>query len=244
MKKLLKKFLISSVFIFFWINARAETTLQFEGIITGIESSIDSAPPVLDDDFKGSITFNETNILTDDNSISSLFLNGEEDPFTLNIVRSYLEEIWINEHKLTEENLVSISPQLVSRFSTANFRLVFRSGSTEATVTGKLNSIFVVQGLTPPPAPVPSANREVNIDSPICEAGADPQVITQGEGTALWWWTQAATSASIDNGIGEIDLFNSDNYIWFYPSETATYTLSAMGEDGTRTTCSTTIIVE
>jgi hypothetical protein len=31
--------------------------------------------------------------------------------------------------------------------------------------------------------------------------GADPQVINSGEGTALWWWSNAASSASIDNGL-------------------------------------------
>jgi hypothetical protein len=76
---------------------------------------------------------------------------------------------------------------------------------------------------------------------PICEMGADPQVIKLGEGTALWWWSQNATSATINND--KWSVFVPSDYTWFYPTETATYTMMAIGGDGVAATCNTTITV-
>jgi hypothetical protein len=81
-----------------------------------------------------------------------------------------------------------------------------------------------------------------NISDAICEMGLDPQTIKNGEGTALWWWSDAVASASIDNGIGSIS--TPSDYSWIYPKETTTYTMTATGTGGTTTTCETTIIVE
>ncbi len=81
-----------------------------------------------------------------------------------------------------------------------------------------------------------------NISDAICEMGLDPQTIKNGEGTALWWWSDAVASASINNGIGSIS--TPSDYSWIYPKETTTYTMTAIGTDGTTTTCETTIIVE
>ncbi len=77
---------------------------------------------------------------------------------------------------------------------------------------------------------------------PICEMGADPQVITAGEGTALWWWSQNVSSATINNEKWSVTV--PSDYTWFYPSETATYTMIAIGDDGSTTTCDTTITVK
>jgi probable HAF family extracellular repeat protein len=77
---------------------------------------------------------------------------------------------------------------------------------------------------------------------PVCAIGLDPQVITAGEGTALWWWTQNTNSANIDNNIGGVEL--PTNYKWFFPSETTTYKMTAMGANGQSTFCQTTITVE
>jgi len=78
--------------------------------------------------------------------------------------------------------------------------------------------------------------------SPICEMGTDPQVIQAGEGVALWWWSNAVTSAQIDNNIGSVTV--PSNYQWMTPAETTTYTMKATGNDGTLTTCNTTVIVK
>jgi hypothetical protein len=82
---------------------------------------------------------------------------------------------------------------------------------------------------------------EPGIPSPICEIGADPQVINKGEGSALWWWSQNLASATINKGK---PISIPSDYNWFYPTETATYTMNATGEDGTMTECSTTITVK
>ena len=77
---------------------------------------------------------------------------------------------------------------------------------------------------------------------PICEMGADPQEITAGEGTALWWWSQNVSSATINNEKWSVSV--PSDYAWFYPSETAAYTMTAIGDDGSTTTCNTTITVK
>ncbi len=77
---------------------------------------------------------------------------------------------------------------------------------------------------------------------PICEMGVDPQVITAGEGTALWWWSQNVASATINNEKWSVTV--PSDYTWFYPSETATYTMTAIGDDGATTSCNSTITVE
>ena len=77
---------------------------------------------------------------------------------------------------------------------------------------------------------------------PVCEMGADPQTITAGEGAALWWWTDSVASATINNENWAVVV--PSDYAWFYPSETAVYTMTAIGDDGSMTTCNTTITVK
>ena len=77
---------------------------------------------------------------------------------------------------------------------------------------------------------------------PICEAGLDPQTIRAGEGTALWWWSDATVSASINHSIGSINL--PSDYKWIHPTETTQYILTAKGADGATTICNATVIVE
>ncbi len=82
-------------------------------------------------------------------------------------------------------------------------------------------------------------DNSANTRPPICEMGADPQNIELGQGTALWWWSDNVISAKVDNGIGSINV--PSDYTWFYPTETTTYKLIGKSEDGTETTCETTI---
>ncbi len=250
MKKFLNKFFIINALIFFAINVQAETTLQFEGVVSDIEEVLSGSERSLPGgNFKGTMTFDETNLLSDENSISELTFDNDFTSvdgisfLSVDDVSSSLTEIWIEGNELTQENLASINPLLVSRFSTANFRLVFKKDSVETTVTGKLSGIAVASVISSPPAaPISSDTRDPGVDSPICEAGTDPQKIKQGEGTALWWWTQAAASSRIDNGIGQVNL--PTDYAWIFPSETTTYTVSVVGEDGVSTSCTATVIVE
>ncbi len=84
---------------------------------------------------------------------------------------------------------------------------------------------------TPPPAE----------NAPICETGADPKTIKLGEGTALWWWTENATSGVINNDIGSVAL--PSNYKWISPTQTTTYTMTAKGDNGETSSCKTTVVV-
>ena len=85
------------------------------------------------------------------------------------------------------------------------------------------------------------------VASPIsianCEMGLDPQIIKRGEGTALWWWTENAQYASVDGEISS-NVQIPSHYQWIYPSESKTYTMSILGDDGITTHCDANIIVE
>ena len=258
MKHILNKIFIPCFFILSAFNVQAETTLKFDGVLTSIESG---TAIVIDDDFKGAVTFNEATILTDrENSISSFTFisntfsvssnNGEIQsnfdgypfpvPANIDPIRdqffqnphNFLSEIWIDGIKIDQGNLASLNPVITSLFSpgSVDFRLVFKKSSINVTLMGKINQVTTAS--TPP----------LSDDAPICEAGTDPQVIKKGEGTALWWWSQDATSAIINNGIGAVTL--PSDYKWIYPSETTTYIMVAKNENGVPTTCKTTVVVE
>jgi hypothetical protein len=82
---------------------------------------------------------------------------------------------------------------------------------------------------------------QIAANPPVCEMGADPQIIRPGHGTALWWWSANVSSASIDNDMGSVTTMT--DYKWFYPTQTATYTMTAVSKNGTSSTCKTTIEV-
>jgi hypothetical protein len=100
------------------------------------------------------------------------------------------------------------------------------------------------------PTPIPETVDPNTFLPPVCEIGTSPQVVTytgletgvEG-GTALWWWTDHGTSATISDGVGSIDITSTSNYIWFYPSKTTSYTMTLQGENGTTSTCTTEITV-
>jgi len=83
-----------------------------------------------------------------------------------------------------------------------------------------------------------------NITPPICEIGADPDNILAGQGSSLWWHTENAASASIDNGVGNLTpLAGTGTFKWITPTATKTYTMTAKGINGTTSTCKKTITV-
>ena len=69
-------------------------------------------------------------------------------------------------------------------------------------------------------------------DLPTITISASPDTITEGESSTLSWTTANATSASIDQGIGTVDLSGS---MEVRPTITTTYTLTAEGPGGTNT---------
>ena len=89
----------------------------------------------------------------------------------------------------------------------------------------------VVAPPPPPPPPPPAAAPTVSIS-------ADPATIGQGKCSTLSWSTTGASSASIE-GIGSVDPTGSRQVC---PVTTTQYTITAMGDGGTRTN-STTVTV-
>jgi len=75
--------------------------------------------------------------------------------------------------------------------------------------------------------------------APMVTLSANPDTIEAGKCATLSWSSTNASSASIDQGIGSTDPSGSRQVC---PASTTQYTITAMGEGGTRTT-STTVTV-
>ncbi len=67
--------------------------------------------------------------------------------------------------------------------------------------------------------------------APTVSLSASPASIQQGECTTLTWTTGNATGASIDHGVGKVDLGGSRQVC---PRSTTQYTITAVGEGGSR----------
>lgn len=79
-------------------------------------------------------------------------------------------------------------------------------------------------------------------DETLCSIGFSPAVISAGEGTTLWWWTDGVTGGSFDHDIGEVTDFPEGD-IWFYPAASGTYTFHVWGPQG-EARCEANIEVE
>ena len=77
-----------------------------------------------------------------------------------------------------------------------------------------------------------SVTVTVNIPPPTVTISADPEAIVVGESTSLNWASTNADSASIDNGIGSVDVNDSTTVS---PTETIPYTITVTGLGGTAT---------
>ena len=96
--------------------------------------------------------------------------------------------------------------------------------------TAMANALCPKKVMAPPPPP-PAA--------PSVSISANPATIEQGQCATLAWSATGASSASIDQGIGSMDPNGSRQVC---PASTTEYTVTAMGEGGTRT-ASTTVTV-
>lgn len=74
--------------------------------------------------------------------------------------------------------------------------------------------------------------KYLNPGFPGVTIGANPTSITPGTSTTLTWASTNATSCSIDQGIGNVDLNGS---ITVSPTQTTTYTITATGPQGANT---------
>jgi outer membrane protein OmpA-like peptidoglycan-associated protein len=97
--------------------------------------------------------------------------------------------------------------------------------------TASANALCPMKAAESKPAPLPAA--------PTVAMSADPATIEQSQCAKLTWTTTGASSASIDQGIGSVDPNGSRQVC---PVSTTQYTVTAMGEGGTRTTSATVTV--
>ena len=98
--------------------------------------------------------------------------------------------------------------------------------------TALANGLCPRRAVVPPPPP-PAAAPTVSIS-------AYPATIDQGKCAKLDWSTTGASSASIDQGIGSQNPNGSREVC---PGSTTQYTITAMGDGGTRTNSATVTVV-
>lgn len=87
----------------------------------------------------------------------------------------------------------------------------------------------------PPPPPPPPAP----VMAPTVSLSANPPAVDAGKCTTLFWSSENASGASIDQGIGGVGKSGSRQVC---PTATTLYTINATGEGGTQT-ASTTVTV-
>lgn len=75
---------------------------------------------------------------------------------------------------------------------------------------------------------------------PECTLTADVTEITRGEGVTLTWTSKDGETATIDNGVGSVDL-NGGTVV--YPTSNTTYTLTVTSKDGKTIDCEVHIVV-
>ena len=101
--------------------------------------------------------------------------------------------------------------------------------------TARANALCPRKAVAPPPPPPPPPPPA----APTVSISAYPATIDQGRCAKLDWSTTGASSASIDQGIGSTNPNGSREVC---PGSTTQYTITAMGDGGTRST-STTVTV-
>jgi len=97
--------------------------------------------------------------------------------------------------------------------------------------TALANGLCPRRAVVPPPPPPAAA--------PTVPISADPATIEQGKCANLAWSTTGASSASIDQGVGTVDRNGSRQVC---PGSTTQYTVTAMGDGGTRTSSATVTV--
>jgi len=102
--------------------------------------------------------------------------------------------------------------------------------------TARANALCPRKAVAPPPPPPPPPPPA----APTVSISAYPATIDQGRCAKLDWSTTGASSASIDQGIGSTNPNGSREVC---PGSTTQYTITAMGDGGTRST-STTVTVK
>ncbi|MBC7836172.1 hypothetical protein H7X87_00120 [Acetobacteraceae bacterium] len=76
---------------------------------------------------------------------------------------------------------------------------------------------------------------------PTCEMWVSPSSIKKGDDAKLSWASTNANSATINQGIGSVDV---DDSVTVSPNKTTTYTGTFYGSNGQQVTCNATVIVK
>lgn len=114
------------------------------------------------------------------------------------------------------------------------------SGSREVTPAGTTNYILTVtKGDKSKHCPVTVTVTE-QPPAPVCTLDLSPTTIYKGNSATLTWTTDNATSVSIDQGIGGVDL---DGNRSVSPTSNTTYTLTATG-NGKQVQCTKSLVVK
>ncbi|HMA67715.1 MAG TPA: carboxypeptidase regulatory-like domain-containing protein, partial [Desulfosalsimonadaceae bacterium] len=95
------------------------------------------------------------------------------------------------------------------------------------------NSIYIILfGQRNAAADITVIQKDVGPLLPVVSISAEPETIAAGGSATLGWQSQNADTASIDQGIGEVDTEGSTEVS---PAATTTYTISAAGAGGSAT---------
>jgi outer membrane protein OmpA-like peptidoglycan-associated protein len=113
---------------------------------------------------------------------------------------------------------------------------IYLSCRTEEGIAKANQATALANGLCPRRAVVPPPPAA----APTVSISAYPATIDQGKCAKLDWSTTGASSASIDQGIGRLDPTGSREVC---PGSTTQYTITAMGDGGTRTNSATVTVV-
>ncbi|MCP4688858.1 MAG: hypothetical protein GY859_12460, partial [Desulfobacterales bacterium] len=81
----------------------------------------------------------------------------------------------------------------------------------------------------------------LDLSLPTVEIAPNPAIIMRGDSSLLTWVSENAFSASLGNGIGPAALAGS---LRISPSETTTYTITAVGQDGSASASATVIVLD
>jgi outer membrane protein OmpA-like peptidoglycan-associated protein len=106
-----------------------------------------------------------------------------------------------------------------------------------ADAMAKINALCPAKAVAAAPAPAPPPPPSA--PSPTASLSASPSSVDAGGCSTLTWSTSNASSVSIDGGVGSVDSSGSRQVC---PGSTTTYTLSASGAGGSRTSSATVSI--
>ncbi|MCP4687719.1 MAG: hypothetical protein GY859_06695, partial [Desulfobacterales bacterium] len=81
----------------------------------------------------------------------------------------------------------------------------------------------------------------LDLSLPAVEIAPNPAIIMRGDSSLLTWTSENAITASLDNGVGDVAL---DGSLVVSPSETTTYTITAVGQDGSASASATVIVLD